>query len=61
MEPVATGLETLVSVLTNVWSSMSGLVTTISSAPLLLIALAFTFAFGTVSLAKKLMGIRRRR
>lgn len=61
MEPVATGLETLVSVLTNVWSSMSGLVSTISSAPLLLIALAFTFAFGTVSLAKKLMGIRRRR
>lgn len=61
MEPVVTGLETLVTVLTQIWTSMTGLVTTISTAPLLLIALAFTFAFGTVSLAKKLMGIRRRR
>lgn len=61
MEPAVTGLETLVTVLTQIWNSMTGLVTTISTAPLLLIALAFTFAFATVSLAKKLMGVRRRR
>lgn len=61
MEPVATGLETLVSVLSNIWTSMTGLVSSISSSPLLLVGLAFTFAFSVVALSKKLMGIRRRR
>lgn len=51
--------EQFTTVLTAVWNQMSNLVTTISSEPLLLIGVAFGFAFPTVKLAKKLMGVRR--
>lgn len=65
MEPAATGLETLKTVLTAVWTQMSSLVTKISTNALLLISIGFVFAFGTVALAKRLMGSggrkRRRR
>ena len=47
------------NVLTEIWDEMSSLVTTISNSALLLIGVGFTFAFGTVKLAKRLMGIRR--
>ena len=47
------------TVLTEVWDQMESLVTTISGNALLLIGVGFTFAFGTVKLAKRLMGIRR--
>lgn len=53
-------MSTLLTVVAEIWTQMTTLVTTISSNALLLIGLAFTFAFSTVSLAKKLMGIRRR-
>lgn len=53
-------MSTLLTVVGEIWSQMGTLVTRISDNPLLLIGLAFTFAFSTVSLAKKLMGIRRR-
>lgn len=43
------------TVISEVWSQMTSLVTTISTTPLLLIGVGFTFAFGTVKLAKKLM------
>lgn len=59
MEPIVTGFETLETVLTAVWGAMGSLVTRISTAPLLLIGIAFAFAFPTVKLAKKLMGVRR--
>lgn len=55
MEPIVPTLGSLPTVLTAVWTQMTDLVTEISSAPLLLIGLGFTFAFGTVKLAKKLM------
>ena len=58
MEPATTGLETLVTVLTSVWSEMGSMVTRISTAPLLLVSLAFVFAFGVVRLSKGLMGIK---
>lgn len=64
MESATTGLETLVTVLTSVWSEMGSMVNRISTAPLLLISIAFVFAFGVVKLSKKLMGIgggRRKR
>lgn len=64
MEPAATGLETLVTVLTSIWNQMSTMVSTISTVPLLLISLAFVFAFGVVKISKRLMGIgggRRKR
>lgn len=47
------------NVVSAMWTQMTTLVTTISTTPLLLIGLAFTFAFGVVRLAKRLMGIRR--
>lgn len=46
-------------VITEVWNQMTSLVTKISTTPLLLIGVGFTFAFGAVRLAKRLMGIRR--
>lgn len=52
---VVVTLGSLPTVLTTVWNQMASLVTSISAAPLLLIGLGFTFAFGTVKLAKKLM------
>ena len=53
-------MNDLLVVVGKIWEQMTTLVTEISTTPLLLIGLAFTFAFSTVSLAKKLMGIRRR-
>lgn len=52
-------LATLLDVVGDMWTQMTDLVTTISTRPLLLIGIGFTFAFGVVRLAKRLMGIRR--
>ena len=57
----STGLETLLTVVGNIWTQIGALVTQISTAPLLLIGLAGSFASLVISLAMKLMGIRRRR
>lgn len=46
-------------VVSAVWSQMTSLVGQISTTPLLLIGIGFSFAFGVVRLAKRLMGIRR--
>lgn len=54
-------MEALLGVVGNLWDQMSDLVTTISTTPLLLIGLAGSFASLVISLAMKLMGIRRRR
>ena len=43
------------TVITTVWDQMGDLVTEITTQPLLLIGVGFTFAFGVVKLAKKLM------
>lgn len=56
-------LGSLPTVLTAIWDTLTnattGLIPKISSTPLLLIGVAFTFAFGAVRLAKRLMGVRR--
>lgn len=56
-------LGSLPTVLTAIWDSLTnattGLVPKIVSTPILLIGVGFTFAFGVVRLAKRLMGVRR--
>ena len=52
-------MSTLLTVVGEIWSQMTSLVTQISTTPLLLVGLAFSFAFGVVKLSKRLMGIRR--
>lgn len=54
-------MTTLLSVLTEIWSQISSLVTTISSNALLLVPLAGAFASLVIGLTMKLMGIRRGR
>lgn len=49
---MGTGFPTVIS---EVWSQMNSLVATISSTPLLLIGVGFSFAFGVVKLARRLM------
>lgn len=53
-------MEALLAVVGNIWTEMTSLVTTISTTPLLLISLAGSFASLVISIAMKLMGIRRR-
>lgn len=53
-------MEALLAVVGNIWTEMASLVTTISTTPLLLIGLAGSFASLVISIAMKLMGIRRR-
>lgn len=59
MEP--TGLESLVTCLTAIWSGVGSVVSTITAKPLLLIPVGMVFAGGVIGLAKGLMGTRRRR
>lgn len=59
MDEGTNALATLLSVVGDMWTQMTTLVSTISTNALLLIGLGFTFAFGVVRLAKRLMGIRR--
>lgn len=59
MGETTNALATLLDVVGDMWTQMTDLVTTISTRPLLLIGIGFTFAFGVVRLAKRLMGIRR--
>lgn len=47
------------TVVAQIWDQMDDLVGVISDNALLLIGVGFTFAFGTVKIAKRLMGIRR--
>lgn len=49
------------TVLSQVWSGISGVVTTITESPLLLIPVGMAFAAGVIGLAKGLMGARRGR
>ena len=60
MEPVSMGASFL-AVLTQVFSTMGDVVTTISSQPLLLIPVGVGFAGSVIGLAKSLMGTRRKR
>lgn len=55
MEPLVPSLGSLPTVLTSVWDSAEDLVTSIASQPLLLIGVGFTFAFGVVKLARRMM------
>lgn len=54
-------MTTLLTVLSEIWSQISSLVTTISSNALLLVPLAGAFASLVIGLTMKLMGIRRGR
>lgn len=47
--------------LSEVWTQIGSVVTTISNTSLLLIPVALAFAGGAISLAKSLMGTKRRR
>lgn len=49
------------TVLTQVWSGITGVVSTITDSPLLLIPVGMAFAAGVIGLAKGLMGARRGR
>lgn len=49
------------TVLSAVWSGITGVVTTITDSPLLLIPVGMAFAAGVIGLAKGLMGARRGR
>ena len=53
-------MTSLLSVVSELWTQITSLVTTISSNVLLLIPLAGAFASLIISLTMKLMGIRRR-
>lgn len=53
--------QVFLDVVATIWSQMSTLVSTIASTPLLLIGIAGSFASLIISIAMKLMGIRRRR
>lgn len=47
--------------MSEVWASITQVVSTITGQPLLLIPICLTFAGGVIGLAKGLMGTRRRR
>lgn len=49
------------AVLSQVWTTIGEVVSTISESALLLIPLGLAFAAGVIGLAKSLMGTRRRR
>lgn len=49
------------TVLSQVWTGIGGVVTTITDSPLLLIPVGMAFAAGVIGLAKGLMGARRGR
>ena len=53
-------MTTLLTVISEVWTQITSLVTTISTNALLLIPLAGAFASLVIGLTLKLMGIRRR-
>jgi hypothetical protein len=53
--------QVFLDVVSTIWAQMSSLVTTISTTPLLLIGIAGSFASLIISIAMKLMGIRRGR
>lgn len=53
-------MTTLLSVVSELWTQITTLITTISSNALLLIPLAGSFASLIIGLTMKLMGIRRR-
>lgn len=55
-----TGLETLATVISAVFTNISSVVSTIVSKPLLLIPLGLAFSAGVIGLAKSLMGTKRR-
>lgn len=60
MTPVTMG-EAFLAVVTQVFSTMGTVVTTITSQPLLLIPVGVSFAGAAIGLAKSLMGTRRKR
>lgn len=55
------GITNMTTVLTDIWDAISDLLGTIAANPLLLIAIAGTFAALVIGLTMKLMGTRRRR
>ena len=57
-----TGISTaFTTVLSEIWTGIGGVVTTIKSEPLLLIPIGLMFAGACIGLAKKLMGSGRRK
>lgn len=60
MTPVTMG-ESFLAVVTQVFTTMGNVVTTITSQPLLLIPVGVGFAGSVIGLAKSLMGTRRKR
>lgn len=55
------GLTVLTTVLSEVWTGIGGVVTTVKSEPLLLIPIALAFAGSCIGLAKKLMGTGKKK
>lgn len=53
-------METLISVVGQIWTQVSTVITLISETPLLLITLAGTFASIAISIAMQLLGFHRR-
>lgn len=53
--------ESFNTVISAVWAGIGGVVTTISTTPLLLIPVGLMFAGACIGLAKKLMGSRKKR
>lgn len=60
MTPVTMG-EAFLAVVTQVFTTMGNVVTTITTQPLLLIPVGVGFAGSVIGLAKSLMGTRRKR
>lgn len=60
-EPLVTMGEAFTTVLSQVWTGIGGVVTTVKAEPLLLIPVGVAFAGACIGLAKGLMGVRRRR
>lgn len=54
-------METLLGIVSNVWTGVGDLVVTIKAEPILLFPVAFVFAGSVVGLTKSLLGLRRRR
>lgn len=48
------------TVMGAVWDGLDSVATTITSSAILMLPVGLAFGFGAVSLAKKLIGIRRR-
>ena len=51
-------MDTLLAIVSHIWTQMTTLVDQISNNPILLFPVAFVFAFSIVRLAKSMLGLR---